>query len=61
MLYVNESFDIGLGAKVTLVEIRNSKARLGIVAPKDLSVHRKEVWDALHASDGPFHDDAELA
>ena len=32
---------------VTLVEVRRDKVRLGISAPHDVSVHRKEVFDAI--------------
>lgn len=32
---------------ITVVEIRGDKVRLGIEAPKEVSVHRKEVWDAI--------------
>jgi len=32
---------------VTVVDIRGDKVRLGITAPRDISVHRKEVWLAI--------------
>lgn len=32
---------------ITVVEIRGDKVRLGVEAPKEVSVHRKEVWDAI--------------
>lgn len=32
---------------VTVVDIRGDKVRLGIEAPKDVSIHRSEVYDAL--------------
>ena len=32
---------------VTVVEIRGDKVRLGIDAPKDIPVHRQEVFDAI--------------
>jgi carbon storage regulator len=37
------------GAQVTLtiVEIRGDKVRVGIDAPKDVPVHRREVYDAI--------------
>ncbi len=34
---------------VMVVEIRGDKVRLGIEAPKDVSVNRKEVQDAIDA------------
>ena len=33
---------------ITVVEIRGDKVRLGIEVPKEMSVHRREVWDAIH-------------
>ena len=32
---------------IQVVDIREGKVRLGIVAPKDVMVHRKEVYDAI--------------
>ena len=31
-----------------MVEIRGDKVRLGIVAPKEVPVHRQEVFEAIH-------------
>jgi len=44
----NESIVIDNNIVVTVVEIRGDKVRLGIVAPKDVPVHRQEVYDAIH-------------
>lgn len=33
--------------EATVVDIRGDKVRLGINAPKDIAVHRKEVFDAI--------------
>ena len=45
----NESIVINNDIIVTVVEIRGDKVRLGIVAPKEVPVHRQEVYDAIHA------------
>ena len=46
---VNEALVFGDDIIVTVVEIRGAQVRLGIEAPRDLPVHRKEVYDAIHA------------
>ncbi len=48
----NESIVINNDITVTVVEIRGDKVRLGIVAPKEVPVHRQEVYDAIHGK-GP--------
>jgi carbon storage regulator len=46
----NESIVIGDGITITVIEVRGDKVRLGIVCPRDASVHRQEVWVALHGN-----------
>lgn len=43
----DEIIKIGDLVDVTVVEIRGDKVRLGINAPKEMSIHRKEVYDAI--------------
>ena len=43
----NESIMIGDNIEITVVDVRGDKVRLGITAPKDISVHRKEVYEAI--------------
>ena len=41
----DETIIIGDNIEVTVVDIRGDKVRLGVTAPKEISVHRKEVYD----------------
>ena len=43
----DETIMIGDDIEVTVVDIRGDKVRLGITAPREVSVHRKEVYDAI--------------
>ncbi len=46
----NESIIINDNITVTVIEIRGDKVRLGIEAPKDVTVHRREVYEAIQNS-----------
>ena len=43
----DESIIIADNIKITIVDIRGDKVRLGIDAPKEIPVHRQEVFDAI--------------
>lgn len=43
----NESIVINNDITIVVVEIRGDKVRLGVEAPKDVPVHRKEVYEAI--------------
>lgn len=43
----NESIVINNDITVVVVEIRGDKVRLGIEAPKEVPVHRREVYEAI--------------
>ncbi|HEY8463328.1 MAG TPA: carbon storage regulator CsrA [Bacillota bacterium] len=40
----NESIIIGDDVKVTIVEVKGDQVKLGITAPKQVSVHREEIY-----------------
>jgi carbon storage regulator len=48
----NESIIIRDDIVVMVVEVRGDKVRLGIEAPRDVSVHRREIYDAIKLSEG---------
>lgn len=43
----DETIMIGDNVEITVVDIRGDKVRLGITAPREIQVHRKEVYDAI--------------
>ena len=43
----NEAVIINGNIKITIVEVRGDKVRLGIDAPKDIAIHREEIADVI--------------
>ena len=43
----DESIMIGDDVEITIVDVRGDRVRLGIVAPKTVSVHRKEIYEVI--------------
>jgi carbon storage regulator len=43
----DETIMIGDDIELTVVDIRGDKVRLGINAPSHVTVHRKEIYDAI--------------
>tara|TARA_R110002111_G_scaffold138487_1_gene204141 strand:- start:420 stop:650 length:231 start_codon:yes stop_codon:yes gene_type:complete len=43
----NESIVINNDIKIVVVEIRGDKVRLGVEAPREVPVHRREVYEAI--------------
>ncbi len=59
----NESIIINDNITIVVVEIRGDKVRLGVDAPKEIPVHRNEVYEAIRrsqqvGSDQPCEPDA---
>lgn len=44
-IYINDNI------RIVVVAIRGDKVRLGFDAPKDVSIHRREVYDAIQRAD----------
>lgn len=45
----NESIVVNDHIVITIVEIRGDKVRLGIEAPRDVPIHRSEIYAMIHA------------
>ncbi len=52
----NESIVINDDITIVVVEIRGDKVRLGVEAPKEVPVHRREVYDAIKRSENADSD-----
>ncbi len=44
---------------ITVVEVAGDKIRLGIEAPREVPVHRREVYDSIHEGRPPGRTGAE--
>lgn len=44
---VGESLMIGDNVNVTVLGIRGNQVRVGVDAPKDVAVHREEIYDRI--------------
>ena len=48
---VNQSIIIGDSIEVVVLEVRGEQVRIGIKAPRDVEVHRKEIFDQISSSE----------
>ena len=53
----NESIVINNDITIVVVEIRGDKVRLGVEAPKEVPVHRREVYDAIKRNEAQANAD----
>jgi carbon storage regulator len=57
----NESIIINDDITIVVVEIRGDKVRLGIEAPKEIPVHRNEVYEAIRRNQQAAKEQADAA
>ncbi len=65
---VGETVMIGSEVTVTVLGVKGNQVRIGVNAPKDVAVHREEIYERIkreedpdpnpHASDAEIADDA---
>lgn len=43
----NESIMVGDNVEIKIVEVKGEYVKLGITAPREIAVHRKEIYEAI--------------
>lgn len=51
--YIDEEIFIGDDIRIVITDVRGDRVRIGIDAPADVAVHRKEVYETIKAKDNP--------
>lgn len=49
---ISESIIIGDDVKITVLGVKGNQVRIGIDAPKHLSVHREEIYERIKSEAG---------
>ena len=55
---VGESVLIGDGISITVLSVRGNQVKLGVQAPKEVSVHREEIYQRIQQSKDEHIDEA---
>lgn len=54
---VSETVMIGHDITVTILGVKGNQVRVGVDAPKEVPVHRKEVYDRIQREEAAAHGD----
>ena len=54
---VGEALMIGDQTKIVVLGVKGSQIRLGINAPKDVMVHREEIYEKIQGSEDLEHEE----
>ena len=54
---ISESIIVGDDVKITVLGVKGNQVRLGVDAPKTVSVHREEIYERIkHEKEGGVHE-----
>ena len=56
---VGETLMIGEEVTVTVLGVKGNQVRIGVNAPKDIAVHREEIFTRIHDGQGSTPQDKE--
>jgi carbon storage regulator len=57
---VGETLMIGDEVTVTVLGVKGNQVRIGVRAPKTVSVHREEIYERIRAEQGGSSDDVRI-
>jgi len=58
---VGETLMIGDSVTVTVLGVKGNQVRIGITAPKDVAVHREEIYQRIQRGEDAAHADTDPA
>ncbi|WP_386689139.1 MULTISPECIES: carbon storage regulator CsrA [unclassified Lonepinella] len=56
---LGESLLIGDDIEITVLNVRGNQVKIGVKAPKDVSVHREEIYQRIKQSQNEKHSEVE--
>jgi len=57
---IGETLMIGDDVTVTVLGVKGNQVRLGVNAPKDVAVHREEIYDKINKQKGSHGNNREM-
>jgi carbon storage regulator len=49
---IGETLMIGGDVAITVLGVKGNQVRIGVKAPKEVAVHREEIFEKIHHEDG---------